>query len=98
MKDDDEFNKRPKTASDNKLRDELQERLKEAVRNAWPEPNLDRVESETRIISNLAWAAETLLASAPNMHRDLLVERVGDVMRVVRERANALGRAVKNPE
>lgn len=51
-----------------------------------------RLEAEARIISSLAWAAETLLTSLPEgtVAPEVCASRIGDVARVIRQRAGSL--------
>ncbi|MFO1128493.1 MAG: hypothetical protein U1E66_08720 [Rhodospirillales bacterium] len=78
--------------------DAIQKRLSKAVAEAWL--TTSRVESEARILSNLAWAAEEIMTNPnPTWTRNMLVDRIGDLLQVIRERALALSeRCSQAPE
>jgi hypothetical protein len=78
------------------------ERIKEllddlGVRAPKAEASTTRFETDARLISSLAWAVEQLLTCGPEISRssDEYVGRVGDVARIIRERARALESAAK---
>ncbi len=61
------------------------------------EKSLSYFEKEARLLSSLAWAVERLLIFTPDDNNDCdeHASRLGDVARVIRERAGALESAAK---